>query len=563
MTTPDGRVWYKRSYPIRDKHGEVTGVVEAALDITERKRVEEELKESEAKYRTLTKNLNVGVYRNTPGPKGRYIEVNPALFKMFGYSSKEEVMVMNVSDFYQNPNDRKSFNKKILRDGFVKNEELKLKRKDGTPIVASDSAVAVKDENDKVAYYDGIIEDITERKKTEEDLKESEDKYRSLVENTKDSIILVDLDGNVQFANKATEELTGYSMEDGISMNVKDVTPLKYWPKSLLMLRKAGKGEAVPYFKSITRKKDGTLVPVESGGQAIIKEGKVTGVQIITRDITERRKAEELLKESESRFRRLVENSVDGITMVDETGNIVEWNTAQEHIIGRKRDEVLDRPIWDIDLQVLLADEQTTVTREQLKDGFLKVSRTGQAPWLDKPRELEIERPDGTRRSIQSVSYSIAARNGWMTGIITRDLTEQKRRERALRETQERYRELVEKAGVAILIDNEEGDILYFNYRFAELHGYTTEEMKEQPLDSLVHADDVEMVRRYHRQRMKGLSAPSRYEFKGLKKDGSVVYLEVDAVVLEEGDRTHFPQISSALFSNLSLYPIITYASRP
>ncbi len=372
---------------------------------------------------------------------------------------------------------------------------------------------------------------------TEEALKEIKDEYRNLVENTKDSIIIIDLDGNVQFANKATEELTGYSMEDGISMNLKDVIPLKYWPKSLSMLRKAGKGEAVPYFESIIRKKNGSLVPVESGGQAIIREGKVTGVQVITRDITERRKAEDSLKESESRFRRLVEHSLDGIILVDEVGNVIEWNTGQERITGRKRDEMLGRPIWDIDLQPLLSDERTTVSGEQLKDGFFKFSRTGQAPWLDEPRELEIERPDGTRCTVQSVSYSIAARNGWMTGIICRDVTEQKRRERAQRDTQERYRELVEKAGVAILIDDEKGDILYFNDRFAELHGYTAEEMKEQPLDSLIYADDVEMVRRYHRQRMKGLSAPSRYEFKGLKKDGSVVYLEVDAVILEEGDR--------------------------
>jgi len=140
-------------------------------DISERKHAENALKESEEKYRTLTDNINVGVYRNTPGPKGKFIEANPAIVKMFGYESKEQFLATNVADLYLNPEDRKKFNKKILKDGFVRDEELQLKTKDGTPFIGSVSAVAVKDEHKKIMYYDGIIENITQRKRAEEELK--------------------------------------------------------------------------------------------------------------------------------------------------------------------------------------------------------------------------------------------------------------------------------------------------------------------------------------------------------------------------------------------------------
>jgi len=140
-------------------------------DITERKQAEKVLKESEEKYRTLTENINVGVYRNTSGPKGKFIEVNPAIVKMFGYKSKEQFFAISVADLYLNPEDRKKFNEKMLKDGFVKNEELLLKTKDGASFIGSVSAVAVKDKQGEIQYYDGIIEDITERKRAEEELK--------------------------------------------------------------------------------------------------------------------------------------------------------------------------------------------------------------------------------------------------------------------------------------------------------------------------------------------------------------------------------------------------------
>src|SRR4030042_4641847 len=179
-----------------------------------------------------------------------------------------------------------------------------------------------------------VISETVRIRKAEEALGQSEEKYRNLVENSKDSVAVIDLRGNVQFVNKATEELTGYNMKEGIGMNVKKITPLRYWPKSLAMLFQAKGGKPIPYFESVIKRKDGRLVPVESTGQAIIKNGKVVGLQIITRDISERKKTEEALRESMEGYRELAESISDMFFAMDKDFRYTYWNKACEEFTG-------------------------------------------------------------------------------------------------------------------------------------------------------------------------------------------------------------------------------------
>jgi PAS domain S-box-containing protein len=152
------------------------------LEIKNRTSAEEAAREVASKYDSLTNNLNVGVYRNTTGKKGRFIEVNPAIVKMFGYASRDEFISLNVSDLYEDPSQRLRFSEGIAKKGFVKNAELFLKRKDQSRFVGSVSAVAVKDDQGQIQYYDGIIEDITEKKSAEEALIRNERWFRTLTQ---------------------------------------------------------------------------------------------------------------------------------------------------------------------------------------------------------------------------------------------------------------------------------------------------------------------------------------------------------------------------------------------
>ena len=155
-------------------------VDELQKEIVERQRAEEALRGSEEKYRTLTDNLSVGVFRSTPGPKGHYIEVNSAYIRMFGFENKETLLSLYAYDLYQNPDDRDKFSKKMIKDGAVKNEDIMFKRRDGTLFYGSATAVAVKDTEGQVRYYDGILEDITELRHAKEEARKRREEIAHL-----------------------------------------------------------------------------------------------------------------------------------------------------------------------------------------------------------------------------------------------------------------------------------------------------------------------------------------------------------------------------------------------
>jgi len=152
---------------LRDKAGAIIGHLSSGEDITERRRAEEALRESEAKYRSLVTNVTLGVFRSTPEPGGRFLEVNPAMVKITGYSRKE-LLQMNVSDLYVDPKERELVLEEVASDKGKATRQLRLKKKDGAEIVVSDTKVAVRDDAGKVIYFDGILEDITERRRAEE-----------------------------------------------------------------------------------------------------------------------------------------------------------------------------------------------------------------------------------------------------------------------------------------------------------------------------------------------------------------------------------------------------------
>lgn len=152
---------------MRDEKGEIIATLSSGEDITERRHAENILKQNEEQYRTLIENINVGIYRSTGMQENRFLQANPAIAKMFGYNSVEEFMEVPISSLYQDPTERKIFINRLHRDGWVKNFELKLQKKDKTPIWASCSAQIKIDNTGKIEWIDGVIEDITKRKQAE------------------------------------------------------------------------------------------------------------------------------------------------------------------------------------------------------------------------------------------------------------------------------------------------------------------------------------------------------------------------------------------------------------
>ena len=144
------------------------------IDSTERKETEIALVDSEEKYRTLVENVNIGVYRNSIDPHGWFIQANPAMLKIFGYDSFEDFRRISVSDLYQRSEERALFVEELSEKGFLKDKELKMRKKDGTHIWASVTASIQYDENGGIKWIDGVLEDITERKHLEDQLRHAQ-----------------------------------------------------------------------------------------------------------------------------------------------------------------------------------------------------------------------------------------------------------------------------------------------------------------------------------------------------------------------------------------------------
>jgi PAS domain S-box-containing protein len=327
---------------IMKQNGIPTGIMGMARDITEQKHIQEKLRDSEEKYRTLMENLSVGVYRVTPGREGQFIDVNQAFVRMLGYTSKEELLKLKVAEMYINPEDRIDFNNKISSQGFVKNEELHLKRKDGTPIIVSDTGTTVYDNDRNVLYYDGISEDITERKRIEEELQQyrhnlenlvterttaleetnrqlqKEISERKLVEESLaaekeqlsvtlrsigDGVITTDTEGRVLLINRVAEALTGWPMEEAIGAPLHTIFKIVNEKTGLPCenpVDKVLKQGAIVGLGNDTMliSKDGTeRIIADSGAPIRDMNSKIIGVVLVFRDITEKQKIEqELLK---------------------------------------------------------------------------------------------------------------------------------------------------------------------------------------------------------------------------------------------------------------------------
>jgi len=139
-------------------------------DITDRKQAEETLRVNEEKHRLFIESLPIGLYRNTPGPHGRFIMVNTALARLHGFDSADEFLSQKVLDLYVDPEQRKKVSAELMEKGFISKKEVMLKRKDGTPIWGSITARAIRDHEGNVVYFDGTINDITDRKRMEAEI---------------------------------------------------------------------------------------------------------------------------------------------------------------------------------------------------------------------------------------------------------------------------------------------------------------------------------------------------------------------------------------------------------
>ena len=307
-------------------------------------RIEKQLSETREKYKDWIDNLAVGVFRNTPGHAGHILEANPAMIKMFEAGSKRELLSHNVSELYKDPHKRKEISDKILKDGMVKNEEIQLKTLRGRVFWASVTAILRRDEEGNMCF-DGIVEDISERKRIEKALRDSEEQYRITINSMNAAIHVVDNKLRFILFNSCFKKwCRRLGLEtDVIGKTVFDAFPFLS-PKVLNEYRYVFKTGKIFTSEECNKLKDKVIV-TETQKIPVFEEKRVIRVVTVVRDITERKKIDNALRKSEEEFRLAFENAKDAIFWADpKTGLIVKCNRAAENLLERRREEIEDEP---------------------------------------------------------------------------------------------------------------------------------------------------------------------------------------------------------------------------
>ena len=423
----DGK-WYDQCfYPIFDENGEVKQIAAFIRDITELKKTEEALRESEERFRQVVENANEWVWE--VDANGLYTYASPAIKNILGYKVEEIVGKKHFYDLFH-PEDRERLKEEAFRifeskkafRSFI-NRNL---HKNGMERWLITSGVPILNEEGNLIGYRGVDLDITEKKKAIDALMESEEKFRILAENSPNAIFISKED-KIVYANKKTEEITGYSREEMYSpqFNFLDLVAPEEKEKAIIykeQLKEKGFSscECTIIDKNGKRKSvlvNATTIPYEKGGALLC---------IIT-DITEIKKTEKEVKKLNQYLESIIENANVWLDVLDEEGNIVIWNKAAEEISGYTKEEVVGHAkIWEW----LYPDEEY---RKKIFSKEMAIIKEGD---VVENFETEIRAKDGKKKIISWHSKNLIDEEGRPIGLVALgiDITEMKQMQEKLME---------------------------------------------------------------------------------------------------------------------------------
>ena len=431
---------------IKSQDGKPIGFVSITRDITERKIMENALQESEKRFRELSELLPEVIFEMDS--KGDLKFVNHTAYIQFGYSKEEFDSGLNAFQMLISE-DRKRAEEnvsRVLRGENIGSNEYTALRKDGTtfPILINSNPII---RGDRVVGLRGIMVDITEHKKTVEKLKESERKYRLLTENTTDIVYIQDMNLNVTYVSPSIEKMAGYTPEELLKLRPEDFMTPESFERGLADFKEAitSATEDPNYEIPIKRyeyvRKDGSTCWGELKMKLLRdSNNNLVGVQGTLRDITERKKVEEALRDSEKRFRAIINSAQNPMILVGEKGEIAYWNVAAEKTFGYTKKEAIGR-----ELHKFLAPERFY---EDYRMGFRKFKKTGQGAAVGKTLELTAIKKDGTEIQIELSLSALKLEGKWCAIGIVRDITERKKAEKKLDRIMNELVTINEKLGV-------------------------------------------------------------------------------------------------------------------
>jgi len=438
ITTPDGRTWSIRGYPILDEYDRVTGAVEMTLDITERKKAEQALADEATRRRILVDQSLDGIVILDDNAK--VYEANQQFAEMLGYTP-EEVRELHTWDW-----DTRWSREELLEMGRKVDEtgyhlETRHRRKDGTTIDVEISVNGTVIAGQKLIFC--VCHDITERKKAEE-------KLQTILKTALDGLYLANLEGKILEVNDSYCKMLGYTREELLKMSIQDIDAIESPGETIKHIRNVMAQDS-DRFESQHKRKDGKIIDVEvSVNYLDVGQGQLF---VFARDITERKQAEKALRDSEEKTLKMFESVSCGISVVDLNGVITEVNqrTVEMHGLGSK-DKILGKSAFDI---VAPRDREKIARnmRQALKRGTVR------------DQEYTLLRSDGSKFPAELSTSVLKDSSGKAISHITiaRDITERKQAEEALQSEKNKLQSLIDALEDDLGIQDKHYNIIYQN----------------------------------------------------------------------------------------------------
>jgi PAS domain S-box-containing protein len=424
-------IWFETTSRTVREAGTVREIIAVSRDITKRKRAEAKLREAEAKYRTLVEQIPAVTYIAALDDVSSTIYVSPQTTDMLGAAPEEWLADPELFSKLLHPEDRKRVlveHVRANRAGVPLKLEYRLRTRDGRVVWVRDESAVVRDEGGRPLFRQGVLLDITDRREAEERMLFQ----AHLLEQVQAAVIATDVQGRVTHWNEHAEKLYGWSREEVLGRDVRELTVGSDEAAVAEEIMQAlGSGETWEG-EFVVRRKDGSTFPAHVTDSLIRDaEGRTVGIVGVSTDITERKRTEQELRESEARFRAFFETAAVGAAHADPTtGRFLQVNEKLCRFLGYDREEMISMTISDVthpDDRARDLEGLSRLLRGEIREYTVEkryVSKDGQTVWGQLAVSLVR---DGNGRALHTVS-------------IIQDITERRRLEESLREIREAER---------------------------------------------------------------------------------------------------------------------------
>jgi PAS domain S-box-containing protein len=481
-----------------------------------RHEMESKLKKSKERYRSILENIQDAYFR--ADLKGRIIMASPSAASIYRFRNPQELIGVPTIELYKNPDDRDSLMEELVHNGKIEDYECEGLRKDGTSFWVSMNVQFHYDDQGNVQGTEGFMRDITQRKNAENQIKKSENYYRTIFEHTGNATILIDQDRTISLANSEFEKLSGFVRDE--------IEGKKKWTEFVVR-------EDLARMKNFhdMRRNEPDNAPENYEFQFITRQGDIKDILLnvanITGtkksvasllDITQRKKAETAFHHSEKRFRTLFELNTAVMILLDpETGNIIDANPSAAEFYGYSLETLRSMNINQINQ---LPVENVT--------GALDAAKKGGNNFIF-PHKIA----SGEIRTVEVLTSPIPSEDKVLLFSIINDITERRKTEMSLEESEAKFRFITDKINDIVWTQNLDLQTTYVSPSIEKILGFSQEERLKQKIQEQLTPSSLNMVKSILEEQMlleeQGYRAKDRtltFELEYYHKDGSTRWME-------------------------------------